>query len=157
MYLLTPLLLATIVYAAEVAAPVAEIPYWTYLIPVLIAAIGAGQTIVMAIIAQRVKGAKESLQNTLLDSRSISKDDRASKANEAKKDNQDTKDAVNILEKQINSNLERQIEASINKAIADERLRVAGLLEPDSMAVASSVKKAATDAKKSAIESKKKK
>jgi len=34
------------------------------------------------------------------------------------------RDALDGLEKQINSNMERQINASINAAIANERLRV---------------------------------
>src|SRR5678809_309631 len=37
-----------------------------------------------------------------------------------------TKQSVVILERQINSNLAKQIEASIARAIANERLRVAG-------------------------------
>jgi hypothetical protein len=45
-----------------------------------------------------------------------------------------TKQSVMVLERQINSNLEKQIEASIAKAIADERLRVAGLVQPDNKA-----------------------
>jgi len=42
-----------------------------------------------------------------------------------------TKQSVMVLERQINSNLEKQIEASIAKAIADERLRVAGIGQPN--------------------------
>jgi TolA-binding protein len=45
-----------------------------------------------------------------------------------------TKQSVNVLERQINSNLEKQIEASIAKAIANERLRVAGLVQPNNSA-----------------------
>jgi len=40
-------------------------------------------------------------------------------------------ESVKVLEKQINSNLAKQIEASIAKAIANERLRVAGINPPD--------------------------
>jgi len=39
--------------------------------------------------------------------------------------------SVVILERQINSNLAKQIEASIARAIANERLRVAGLAVPN--------------------------
>jgi len=39
--------------------------------------------------------------------------------------------SVVILERQINSNLAKQIEASIARAIANERLRVAGLAQPN--------------------------
>ena len=45
-----------------------------------------------------------------------------------------TKQSVMVLERQINSNLEKQIEASIAKAIANERLRVAGILQPNNTA-----------------------
>jgi TolA-binding protein len=45
-----------------------------------------------------------------------------------------TKQSVMVLERQINSNLEKQIEASIAKAIADERLRVAGIPQPNNSA-----------------------
>src|SRR6185295_19043374 len=45
-----------------------------------------------------------------------------------------TKQSVMVLERQINSNLEKQIEASIAKAIANERLRVAGITQPNNSA-----------------------
>lgn len=44
-----------------------------------------------------------------------------------------TQGSVDKLERQINSNLEKQIEASIAKAIANERLRVAGIPANDPM------------------------
>ena len=41
----------------EVAAPVAEVPYWTYLIPVFIALIGMVQIVVLAWINAKAKTA----------------------------------------------------------------------------------------------------
>jgi len=46
---------------------------------------------------------------------------------ELKGDIASTQGSVDKLERQINSNLEKQIEASIGRAIANERLRVAGI------------------------------
>jgi hypothetical protein len=56
-----------------------------------------------------------------------------------------TKQAVVVLERQINSNLEKQIEASIAKAIANERLRVAGIAQPSTTEGEAKVAKDAHD------------
>ncbi len=58
------------------------------------------------------------------------------------------KQAVVVLEKQINSNLEKQIEASIAKAIANERLRVAGLPASDPVQTAEMVTNMTTEIRK---------
>ena len=47
-----------------------------------------------------------------------------------------TRQSVTVLERQFNSNLAKQIEASIAKAIANERLRVAGIAVPNNVATA---------------------
>ena len=48
----------------EVAAPVAEVPYWTYLIPVFIALIGMIQIVVLAWINAKAKTALVNTEET---------------------------------------------------------------------------------------------
>jgi hypothetical protein len=80
-----------------VTAPVAIVPYWTYLIPVFIAIVGCIQVWGLAWIGRQIE--------------------RGTKATE------DTTKAVNGMEQQINSNMEKQIKQAIAEAIARERLR----------------------------------
>jgi hypothetical protein len=80
-----------------VASPVALVPYWTYLIPVFIALVGCIQVWGLAYISRRI--------------------DRGTIATEK------TTAAVNTMEAQINSNMEKQIRQAIAEAIAQERLR----------------------------------
>ena len=68
-----------------------------------------------------------------------------------------TKQSVVILERQINSNLEKQIEASIAKAIANERLRVAGLAQPPPTIAEEQVAKDAHDSIDKKVEENKEK
>lgn len=49
----------------EIAAPVAVVPYWTHLVPVLIAGIGAIQVIGLAIVAAKFGGAKKEIVTEL--------------------------------------------------------------------------------------------
>jgi len=48
----------------EIAAPVAEVPYWTYLIPVIIAAIGMVQVVALAFINSKAKSALTNTEET---------------------------------------------------------------------------------------------
>jgi hypothetical protein len=81
-----------------VTAPVAVAPYWTYLIPVFIAIVGCVQVWGLAWLGQRVNKGTEATNRTTT--------------------------AINDMEHQINSNMEKQIKQAIAEAIAQERLRV---------------------------------
>jgi hypothetical protein len=88
-----------------VAAPVAAVPYWTYLIPVFIAIVGCIQVWGLAYIGRRIdKGTEATNRGTVATDRATA--------------------AVNGMEQQINSNMEKQIKQAISEAIAQERLRV---------------------------------
>ena len=79
-------------------APVARVPYWTYLIPVIIAFFSLVQVLGLAWIGTKVDATTEQQAKTT--------------------------SAVVTMEKQINSNMERQIRQAISEALAQERLRV---------------------------------
>lgn len=95
--------------SAEIAAPVAVVPYWTYLVPVAIAFIGLVNTLGLAYITAKFSKGKAEIVTGI---------------DQTKKAVEESKEAVVVLEKQINSNLDKQIRASIAEAIATERLRV---------------------------------
>ncbi len=88
---------------------VTDVPYWSYLIPLGIALVGAIQVLGLAMINRRINSHKVAIV------------DRISEA----------KESVVDLERQINSNLDRQIQQAVIAAIAKERENVAKALLRD--------------------------
>lgn len=86
---------------AEAQAPLVfrkEPPHWTHLVPVFIAIISLVQVFGLAWLSMKVGNTNAAVQDTTV--------------------------AVNKMEEQINSNMERQIRQAIGEALAKERLQV---------------------------------
>ncbi len=77
-----------------------SVPYWSYLIPVVTAFFALVQVLGLAYITAKFGPAKQEVIGKIAE----------------------TKNAVEVLEKQINSNLEKQIKQAISEALAVQAL-----------------------------------